>query len=86
MIEHIAEILYGPQCDDPQYVENLLGHSWENGVVFFGDDMIDTTEMTVLLTVIPEYQDEVGVKCRVDSYAWISDFDKTLDEIWKPEC
>lgn len=55
IIENIAEIPSGPQCDEPQYVENLLGHSWKNDVIFFGDNRIDATQMTILLTATPEY-------------------------------
>lgn len=81
VIENIAEIPSGPQCDDPHYVENLLGHSWKNNVVFFGDNIIDATQMTILLTSVPAYQDELGNKYRADSYTWIMEFDKDMDDI-----
>lgn len=81
IIENIAEIPSGPQCDEPQYVENLLGHSWKNDVIFFGDNRIDATQMTILLTATPEYEDYVGHKYRADSYTWIMEFDKDMDDI-----
>ena len=34
IIENLAEIPEGSQCDNPQYVESLLGHSWKNDKIF----------------------------------------------------
>ena len=33
VIENISEIPSDALCDDPQYLENLLGHSWKNPIV-----------------------------------------------------
>lgn len=37
--------------------------------------------MTILLTSVPAYQDELGNKYRADSYTWIMEFDKDMDDI-----
>lgn len=83
IIENLAEIQEGSQCDNPQYVENLLGHSWKNDKIFFGEYMIDTSNLTVILTFAPKYAEELGVKFRTDSYSWIPDFDEKLEHIEK---
>ena len=49
IIKNIADIPFGPMCDDPRYVENLLGHSWKNEKVSFGDYCIDRSELVVIL-------------------------------------
>ena len=81
IIENLAEIPSGPLCDDPQYVENLLGHSWKNDKIFFGEYEIDASELTVILTATPEYKDVLGQKYRTDGYSWCDDFDQRLEEI-----
>lgn len=83
IIENLAEIPEGSQCDNPQYVENLLGHSWKNDKIFFGEYMINTSNLTVILTFAPKYAEELGVKFRTDSYSWIPDFDEKLEHIEK---
>lgn len=83
IIENLAEIPAGSQCDNPQYVENLLGHSWKNDKIFFGEYMIDASNLTVILTFAPKYAEELGVKFRADSYSWMPDFDEKLEYIEK---
>lgn len=81
VIENIVEVYSDPLCDDPQYVENLLGHSWKNDVVCFADKRIDRSKMTVILTCTPDYKEELGTKYRTDGFAWIENFDDEWDEI-----
>lgn len=83
IIENLAEIPEGSQCDNPQYVENLLGHSWKNDKIFFGEYMIETSNLTIILTFAPKYAEELGVKFRSDSYSWIPYFDEELEYIEK---
>jgi hypothetical protein len=81
IIENIADIPSDPLCDDPQYVLNLLGHSWKNEKIFFGDYSIDRTQLTVILTATPEQKEFVGQQFRTDGYSWCEDFDVELDKI-----
>lgn len=81
IIENITEIPYGPHCEDPQDIENLLGHSWRNDSIYFGDYHIDKTKLTVILTASPDNSEELGLKYRTDSYAWFPNFDKEWDEL-----
>jgi hypothetical protein len=81
IIENIADIPSDPLCDDPQYVLNLLGHSWKNEKIFFGDYSIDRTQLTVILTATPEQKEFVGQQFRADGYSWCEDFDVELDKI-----
>lgn len=81
VIENIVEVYSDPLCDDPQNVENLLGHSWKNDVVCFADKRIDRSKMTVILTCTPDYKEELGTKYRTDGFAWIENFDDEWDEI-----
>ena len=83
VIENIANVWSDPNCEDPQYVENLVGHSWKNEQIDFGDYHIDRTEMTVILTSTPEHQEELGQRYRTDSYPWVDDFDTKLDALQK---
>lgn len=83
VIENIAGVWSDPNCEDPQYVENLIGHSWKNEHIYFGDYCIDRTEMTVILTVTTEYQEVLEQKYRTDSYAWIEDWDSELEALQK---
>ena len=81
VINNIAEVYNDPDCESPQYVENLLGHSWKNDKIFFGEYEIDASELTVILTATPEYKDVLGQKYRTDGYSWCEDFDQRLEEI-----
>ena len=81
VINNIAEVYNDPACESPQYVENLLGHSWKNDKIFFGEYEIDASELTVILTATPEYKDVLGQKYRTDGYSWCDDFDQRLEEI-----
>lgn len=81
IIENIADIPSDPLCDDPQYVLNLLGHSWKNEKIFFGDFSIDRTQLTVILTATPEQKEFVGQQFRTDGYSWCEDFDQELAKI-----
>ena len=81
LIENITEIPSGPQCDDPQYVENLLGHSWKNEQIYFGDYHLDRSEMTVILIASLENKEKLAREYRTDSYAWIEDFDERLSAL-----
>ena len=83
VINNIAEVYNDPACESPQYVENLLGHSWTNDKIFFGEYEIDASELTVILTATPEYKDVLGQKYRTDGYSWCEDFDQRLEEIEK---
>ena len=83
IIENLAEIPSGPLCDDPQYVENLLGHSWKNDKIFFGEYCIDRykSNLSVILTATPEQKEFLGQRFRADGYSWCEDFDVELDKI-----
>ena len=81
VINNIAEVYNDPACESPQYVENLLGHSWKNDKIFFGEYEIDASELTVILTATPEYKDVLGQKYRTDGYSWCEDFDQELEKI-----
>ena len=83
IIENLAEIPSGPLCDDPQYVENLLGHSWKNDKIFFGEYCIDRykSNLSVILTATPEQKEFLGQRFRTDGYSWCEDFDVELDKI-----
>ena len=83
IIENLAEIPSGPLCDDPQYVENLLGHSWKNDKIFFGEYCIDRSKsnLSVILTATPEQKEFLGQRFRTDGYSWCEDFDVELDKI-----
>jgi hypothetical protein len=81
IIENLAEIPSGPLCDDPQYVLNLLGHSWKNEKIYFGDFSIDRSQLTVILTATPEQKEFVGQQFRTDGYSWCEDFDEELAKI-----
>lgn len=83
VIENIIGVWTDPNCEDPQYVEDLVGHSWKNEQIYFGDYHIDRTEMTVILTTAPEHQEELGQRYRTDSYSWVDDFDTNLDALQK---
>ena len=83
IIENLAEIPSGPLCDDPQYVENLLGHSWKNDKIFFGEYCIDRSKsnLSVILTATPEQKEFLGQRFRADGYSWNEDFDQELEKI-----
>ena len=83
IIENLAEIPSGPLCDDPQYVENLLGHSWKNDKIFFGEYCIDRykSNLSVILTATPEQKEFLGQRFRADGYSWCEDFDQELEKI-----
>lgn len=83
IIENLAEIPSGPLCDDPQYVENLLGHSWKNDKIFFGEYCIDRykSNLSVILTATPEQKEFLGQRFRTDGYSWCEDFDVELEKI-----
>lgn len=83
IIENLAEIPSGPLCDDPQYVENLLGHSWKNDKIFFGEYCIDRSKsnLSVILTATPEQKEFLGQRFRADGYSWCEDFDQELEKI-----
>ena len=81
IIEDIAELPTEMPSDDRLYIENLLGHSWKNKRVTFGEHEIDTTVLPVILTATPEYADQLGQMFRTDSYSWISDFDEEWEAI-----
>lgn len=83
IIENLAEIPSGPLCDDPQYVENLLGHSWKNDKIFFGEYCIDRSKsnLSVILTATPEQKEFLGQRFRTDDYSWCEDFDVELEKI-----
>lgn len=81
VIENISEIYSDPLCEDPLYVENLLGHSWKNEVVYFDDKRIDRSKMTVILTCTPDHKDVLGIKYRTDGFAWIESLDEELEDL-----
>lgn len=81
VIENISEIYSDSLYEDPQYIENLLGHSWKNDIVFFGDYRIDRREMTIILTSTPEYEDFLVSKFCSDGFAWIDSLDEDLETI-----
>ena len=81
IIENIADIPSDPLCDDPQYVLNLLGHSWKNEKIYFGDFSIDRSQLTVILTATPEQKEFLGQRFRTDGYSWCEDFDQELEKI-----
>lgn len=81
VIENISEIYSDPLCEDPQYVENFLGHSWKNEVVYFDDKRIDRSKMTVILTSTPNYKEELGIKYRPDGFAWVESLDEELEDL-----
>lgn len=81
IIENIADIPSDPLCDDPQYVLNLLGHSWKNEKIFFGDYSIDRTQLTIILTATSDQKEFVGQQFRTDGYSWCEDFDQELAKI-----
>ena len=81
IIENIADIPSDPLCDDPQYVLNLLGHSWKNEKIYFGDFSIDRTQLTIILTATSEQKEFVGQQFRTDGYSWSENFDQELEKI-----
>ena len=81
VINNITGVWTDPNCEDPQYVENLVGHSWKNEQIYFGDYHIDRSEMTVIFTSTPTTQSELAQKYRLDSYAWLDDFDTKFNAI-----
>lgn len=81
IIENLAEIPEGSQCDNPQYVENLLGHSWKNDNIFFGEYCIDRSKLIVVLTVTPEQKEFLVQQFRTNGYSWCEDFDQELEKI-----
>ena len=83
VIENIAGIWSDPYCEDPQYVVDLLAHSWKNEQIYFGDYHIDRTGMTIILTTTPENQKELEQMYRTDSYSWVDDFDTKIDTLQK---
>jgi hypothetical protein len=83
VIENIANLPSGLFRDDPQYVENLLGHSWKNENIFFGKNCISRSQLTVILTATPEQKEFLGQRFRTDGYSWKEDFDQELDAIEK---
>lgn len=83
IVENIAGIWSDPHCDDPRYMAYLLGHSWKNEQIYFGDHHIDRTGMTILLTALPEHKEELEHRYKTDSYSWVDDFDAELDDLQK---
>ena len=81
VIENISKIYSDPVCEDPQYVENLLGHSWKNEVVYFDDKRIDRSKMTVILTSTPEHKEELGSRYRTDGFEWVENLDEELNDL-----
>ena len=81
VIENIADVWSDTSCEDPQYVENLFGHSWKNEQIYFGDCYIDRSQMTIILSAGPEHKDELEQKYRIDPYGWIEDFDVEFDAL-----
>jgi hypothetical protein len=77
----ISEIYSDPLCEDPLYVENLLGHSWKNDVVYFDDKRIARSKMTVILTGTPDHKEVLGSKYRTDRFAWIESLDEELKDL-----
>lgn len=81
VIENLAEIFNEPMCNDAQYIANLLGHSWKNEKVFFGDYCIDCSELTIIITVTQEQKMDLYQKLRTDSYYWIENFDEEFEKV-----
>lgn len=89
IIENITEIPSGPanMYDDPQYVENILGHVWKEDYISIGlwefglDRSFPHRELSVILTSSPEHADELGKKFRFDSFSWFGQFDDELERI-----
>ena len=81
IIENLAEIPEGSQCDNPQYVENLLGHSWKNDKIFFGEYCIDRSKLIVVLTVTPEQKEFLVQQFRTNGYSWNEDFNMEIEKI-----
>jgi hypothetical protein len=81
VIENLAEIFNEPMCNDAQYIANLLGHSWKNEKVFFGDYCIDCSELTIIITVTQEQKMDLHQKLRTDSYYWIENFDEEFEKV-----
>ena len=81
VIENIVEFPSDMPSDERLSLETLLGHSWKNNIVTFGEYEIDATNLTIILTSSPEYANDLGQKYRNDSYAWIFDFDDEWEAI-----
>lgn len=89
IIENITDIPSGPanMYDDPQYVENILGHVWRDDYISIGDwdFSLDRSavhkkrELSVILTSSPEHADEFEKKFRTDGYSWHEEFDDELE-------
>ena len=84
IIENISEMPSGPLCDDPEFVENLLCHSWKNEDIIFNGNTIDRRELTVILTTRPCYKDMLCTsRYQNDNYSWLDNFDKELEALDK---
>ena len=83
IIENLAEVPEGSQCDNPQYVENLLGHSWKNDKIFFGEYCIDRSKcnLSVILTATPEQKEFLVQRFRTNGYSWNEDFTMEIEKI-----
>lgn len=62
--------------DNPDYVANLLLHSWKNEDIIVGDIHINRREITVILTCPVEEEEVLKKVCALNSYAWCGDFDE----------
>ena len=81
IIENLAEIINEPMSNDAHYIVNLLGHSWKNEKVVFGNYCIDRSGLTIIITVTPEQKNNLCQELRMDGYYWIEDFDEEFEKI-----
>ncbi|MBR1808324.1 MAG: hypothetical protein IJ776_02940 [Paludibacteraceae bacterium] len=101
VIENITEIPKEDEVhDNPQYVQNLLVHSWKNETNDFTDNRpgqnyeqftINPRNYTVFLTWTPETKEMLNsVWSPSDGYAWIGNFNehrqKFIDEYMRKTC
>ena len=81
IIENLAEIINEAMSNDAHYIVNLLGHSWKNEKVVFGNYCIDRSELTIIITATPEQKIDLCQELRMDGYYWIEDFDAVFEKV-----
>lgn len=81
IIENLAEIINEAMSNDAHYIVNLLGHSWKNEKVVFGNYCIDRSELTIIITATPEQKIDLCQELRMDGYYWIEDFDAEFEKV-----
>lgn len=83
IIKNITQIPDGDQAvyDNPIYVANLLLRSWKNEQIYANNIHIDRSQLTVILTCLPQDADILQRECGLCSYGWIGDFDAYIAEM-----